>query len=63
MIKFSTGKAHLIKRFFQALAQKFFESPKYLQTSSKNSDWMTSPFPRSKGVGGVILALNNWGLL
>lgn len=63
MTKFSTGKVHLIKRFFQTLAQKFSQITKYLQTSSKRIDWMTSPLPRPKGVGGVILALNYWGLL
>ena len=41
MTKFSTGKVHLIKRYFIALAKNFFQSPKFLQIYSKKSDWMT----------------------
>jgi len=59
MIKFSTGKAHLIKRFFQALAQKFFKLPKNLVNNSKKiGEWMT--LPRQ---GCVIHESNYWGHL
>jgi len=64
MTKFSTGKVHLIKRFFRTLAQIFFESPKYLQIYSKKiGGWMPAPLPRSKGVGGGRRATIFRGLL
>jgi hypothetical protein len=52
MTNFSTGYSIQIKRFFQTLAQIFFQFQKYLQIYFKKiGDWMSTPIPRSKGVG------------
>lgn len=63
MTKFSTGKAHLIKRFFQALVQKFFKFPKNLLSNSKKSGyWMThARAPRARAC--VIQSMIFRGLL
>jgi len=62
MTKFSTGKVHLIKRYFIALAKNFFQSPKFLQIYSKKSDWMTQA--RAPTGGGLCqTGVFHWGLL
>jgi len=63
MIKFSTGKAYLIKRFFQTLSKKFFKLLKNLLNNSKKiNDWMTQASAQ-RGAACVRRAVIYRGLL